>query len=51
MCTCDPLLNIVSAGQMELDRGGELALVQIDFSAVFDRANSVILCSNCRKVE
>ena len=37
--TCDALLNIVCAGQLELDRGGELALVQIDFSAAFDRVN------------
>ena len=35
--TCDALLDIVCAGQMELDRGRELALVQIDFSASFDR--------------
>ena len=32
--TCDALLDIVCAGQLKLDRGGELALVQIDFSAV-----------------
>ena len=37
--TCDALLDIVCAGQIELDRGGELALVQIDFSAAFDRVN------------
>ena len=37
--TSDALLDIVCAGQMELDRGGELALVQIDFSAAFDRVN------------
>ena len=37
--TCDALLDIVCAGQMVLDRGGELALVQIDFSAAFDRVN------------
>ena len=37
--TCDALLDIVCAGQLELDRGGELALVQIDFSAAFDRVN------------
>ena len=29
---CDALLDIVCAGQIEFDRGGELALVQIDFS-------------------
>ena len=39
MGTCDALLDIVCAGQLELDRGGELALVQIDFSAAFDRVN------------
>ena len=37
--TCDALLDIVCAGQLELDRAGELALVQIDFSAAFDRVN------------
>ena len=39
MGTCDALLDIVCAGQMELDKGGELALVQIDFSAAFVRVN------------
>ena len=39
MGTCDTLLDIVCAGQLVLDRGGELALVQIDFSAAFDRVN------------
>ena len=39
MGTCDALLDIVYAGQLELERGGELALVQIDFSAAFDRVN------------
>ena len=37
--TSDALLDIVCAGQLELDRGGELALIQIDFSAAFDRVN------------
>ena len=37
--TCNDLLDIVCAGQLELDRGGELAVVQIDFSAAFDRVN------------
>ena len=37
--TCDAHLDIVCAGKMELDRGGELALFQIDFSAAFDRVN------------
>ena len=38
-------------GQMELDRGGELALVQIDFSAAIDRVNHGVLCLNCGKPE
>ena len=42
--TCDTLLDIVCAGQLEFDRGGELALVQIDFSAAFDRVNHGGLC-------
>ena len=37
--TFDALLYIVNAGQMELEKGGELALIQIDFSAAFDRVN------------
>ena len=37
--TCDALLDIVCAGQLELNRGGELPLVQIDISAAFDRVN------------
>ena len=37
--TCDALLDIVCAGQLELDRGGELVFIQIDFSAAFDRVN------------
>ena len=36
---CDALLDIVCAGQLELDMGGELALVQIDSSAAFERVN------------
>ena len=39
LATCNAFLDIVFAGQMELDRGGELALVQIDFSASSDRVN------------
>ena len=39
MGNCDALLDIVCAGQKELDREGELALGQIDFSAAFDRVN------------
>ena len=45
--TCDALLEIVCAGQLELDRGGELALVQIDISAAIMGA----LCLNCGKLE
>ena len=38
MAICDALLDTISAGQMQLlNRGRELALVQIDFSAAFDR--------------
>ena len=47
--TCDALLDIVCAGQIELDRGGELALVQIDFSAAFDRVNHVGLVFKLRE--
>ena len=42
--TCDAFLHIVCAGQLELDRGGELALVQIYFSAAFDRVNHGVPC-------
>ena len=37
--TCDALLDIVCAGQRVLDSGGEFALIQLDFSAAFDRVN------------
>ena len=37
--TCVALLDIVCAGQIELNRGGEVVLVQIDFSTAFDRVN------------
>ena len=37
--TCDALLDVVGSGQVALDRGSEMALVQIDFSAAFDRVN------------
>ena len=40
MGTCDALLDIVSAGLIKLDMGGELAHVHIDFSAAFDRVNN-----------
>ena len=43
MGTYDVLLDIVCAGQMELDRGEELAHVQIDFSAAFDRINHGVI--------
>ena len=39
LSTCDALLDIVCAGQLELDSCGELAFVQIDFSAAFGRVN------------
>ena len=39
LVTCDALLDTVCAGQLELHRRGELALVQIDFSEAFDRVN------------
>ena len=39
MGTCHALLDIVCAGHIELYSGGELALVQINFSAAFDRVN------------
>ena len=47
--TCDALLDIVCSGQMELDRGGELALVQIDFSAAFESVNHVGLVFKLRE--
>ena len=37
MGTCDAPLDIVCAGQKELDGGKELVVVQLDFSATFDR--------------
>ena len=37
--TCDALLDIVCAGQAALGHGRELAVVQIDFSAAFDRVS------------
>ena len=39
MGTCDALLDIICAGQMELYRGGELALIQIESRAAFVRVN------------
>ena len=37
--TRDALLDIVCAGQAALNRERELAVVQIDFSATFDRVS------------
>ena len=37
--TCDALLDIAFAGQPALERERELAVVQIDFSVVFDRVS------------
>ena len=37
--TCDSLLDIVCAGQRELDGGRELAVVQLDFNAAFDQVS------------
>ena len=33
--TCDALLDVVLAGQKELDCGRELAMIQLDCSAAF----------------
>ena len=41
--TCDTLLDIVCADQMELYGDGKLTLVQIDFSTVFDKVNHGVL--------
>ena len=37
--TYDAPLDIVYAEQVTLDRGRELAVIQIDFRAAFDRVN------------
>ena len=37
--TCDALLSISQFGQEALEVGGDCCLVQIDFSAAFDRVN------------
>ena len=37
--TCDALLDIVCASQGELDGGSEIAVVQLDFSAAFNRVS------------
>ena len=51
MGTSDALLDIVCAGQLELDRGEELALVQIDFRADFDRVAHGGLLFKLREAE
>ena len=51
MGTCDALLDIVCAGQLELVGGTELALVQINFSAAFDRVNHGGLVFKLREAE
>ena len=47
--TCDALLDIVCACQMELNMGLELPLVQINFSAAFDRVNHGDLVSELQE--
>ena len=37
--TCDALLHISQVGQSALERGSEVLLVQLDFSAAFDMVN------------
>ena len=37
--TCDALLTILHEPQLALDRGFEARLVQLDFSAAFDRVS------------
>ena len=37
--TCDGTMDIVCEGQATLDRGRELAVVKIDFSAAFDHVS------------
>ena len=48
--TCDALLFIVCAGQAAFDRGRELAVVQIDFSAAIDRVSHYGLLYKLRDV-
>ena len=46
--TCDALLDICHSGQVSLEMGNELRIVQIDFSAAFDRVNHVGLLYKLR---
>ena len=39
LCTCDALLCMSHTLQSALERGQEASIVQIDFSAAFDRVN------------
>ena len=46
--TCDALLCVSHTLQIALERGQEARIVQIDFSAAFDRVNHLgILCKVC----
>ena len=47
---CDALSNIVFSGQVSLDRGRELAVVQIYFSADFDCVSHSCLLHKLRDV-
>ena len=48
LCTCDELLCMSHALQSALESGREARIVQIDFSAAFDRVNHQgILCRLC----
>ena len=47
---CDALLTICQMGQKALEDGGELFLVQVDFSAIFDRLNHTGLLHKLRSV-
>ena len=48
--TCDALLSITDKLQRALDIGGEARVVQIDFSAAFDRVNHAGLLYKLRSV-
>ena len=48
--TCDALLDICSISQAALDRGEEVRLVQIDFSAAFDRVSHLGLLYKLQEV-
>ena len=47
MGTCYALLDIVCAGQWELDDGREFAFAQLYFSAAFDWVITVACCLSC----